>query len=31
MTVAFGQLDVRYGLEYHDYRQPDVKTKVGIK
>src|ERR1700704_4542951 len=25
MALAFGQVDVRYGLEYHDYRQPDVK------
>ena len=31
MALAFGQFDVRYSLEYHDYRQPDVKAKVGIK
>jgi hypothetical protein len=31
MTLALGQLDVRYGLEYHDYRVPSVTSKVGIK
>jgi hypothetical protein len=31
LTLAVGQFDLHYGLEYHDYRQPDVKTKVGIK
>jgi len=31
MTVAIGQLDLRYGLEYRDYRRPDVTTKVGVK
>jgi hypothetical protein len=31
MTMAVGQLDVRYGLEYHDYRVPEVTSKVGIK
>jgi hypothetical protein len=31
LALAFGQVDVRYSLEYHDYRQPDVKAKVGIK
>ena len=31
MTLAVGQFDLHYGLEYHDYRQPDVTTKVGIK
>ena len=31
MTVAVGQFDLRYGLEYHDYRRPDVTSKVGIK
>jgi hypothetical protein len=31
MTLAVGQFDLRYSLDYHDYRQPDVKTKVGIK
>ena len=31
MTMAFGQFDVRYGLDYHDYRLPSVTSKVGIK
>jgi hypothetical protein len=31
MTLAVGQFDLHYGLDYHDYRQPDVTTKVGIK
>jgi len=31
MTFAIGQFDLRYGLEYHDYRRPDVTTKVGVK
>jgi hypothetical protein len=31
LTAAFGQLDVKYGLEYHDYRTPEVTSKVGIK
>jgi hypothetical protein len=31
MTAAFGQIDLRYGLEYHDYRVPNVTSKVGIK
>ena len=31
MTIAVGQFDVRYALEYHDYRRPDVTSKVGIK
>ena len=30
-TFAAGPLDVRYALEYHDYRQPDVTTKVKIR
>jgi len=29
-TLAVGPFDVRYALEYHDYRQPDVKTKVKV-
>src|SRR4029079_799796 len=28
---ALGQCDVRYGLDYHDYRVPSVTSKVGIK
>jgi hypothetical protein len=31
MTLAVGQFDLHYALDYHDYRQPDVTTKVGIK
>jgi hypothetical protein len=31
MTLAVGQFDVRYALDYHDYRQPDVTTKVKIR
>ncbi len=31
MMVAVGELDLRYGLDYHDYRVPDVTSKVGIK
>ena len=31
MTLAVGQFDLRYGLEYRDYRRPDVTTKVGVK
>ena len=31
LMLAVGQFDLHYGLDYHDYRQPDVTTKVGIK
>ena len=31
MTLAVGSIDLRYALDYHDYRQPDVKSKIGIK
>ncbi len=31
LMIATGQFDLRYALDYHDYRQPDVTTKVGIK
>ena len=31
MTLAIGQFDLRYSLDYHDYRRPDVTSKVGIK
>ena len=31
MTLALGQIDLRYGLDYHDYRVPSVTSKVGIK
>ena len=29
--VAVGQVDMRYDLEYHDYRVPSVTSKIGIK
>jgi hypothetical protein len=29
-TLALGPFDVRYALDYHDYRQPDVKTKIKV-
>src|SRR4029453_5357403 len=28
ISLAVGQVDMRYALAYHDYRQPDVTTKV---
>ena len=31
MTLAIGQFDLRYSLDYHDYRRPDVTSKVGVK
>jgi hypothetical protein len=31
LTLAVGQFDMRYNLDYHDYRRPDVTSKVGIK
>ena len=30
-TLAVGQFDMRYRLDYHDYRRQDVTSKVGIK
>jgi hypothetical protein len=30
-TLAVGQFDMRYRIQYHNYRQPDVTSKVGIK
>jgi hypothetical protein len=30
-TLAAGQFDMRYRIQYHNYRQPDVTSKVGIK
>jgi len=30
LTLAVGQFDLRYGIEYHDYRRADVNTKVTI-
>jgi hypothetical protein len=31
MTMAAGQFGVRYGLDYSDYRVPQVSSRVGIK
>jgi hypothetical protein len=31
MTMAIGQLDMRYALDYYDYRVPEVTSKIGIK
>jgi len=31
VTLAIGQVDVRYTIAYHDYRVPDVATKVIIR
>ena len=31
MTMAVGQFEVRYALEYADYRRPDVGAKITIK
>ncbi len=31
MTMAAGQFDMRYALDYTDYRRPDVKSKITIK
>jgi hypothetical protein len=30
LTLAIGQFDLKYGLEYHDYRRADVATKVTV-
>ncbi len=30
MATAAGRFDVRYALDYHDYRQADVTSKVGF-
>jgi hypothetical protein len=30
-TAAIGQFDMRYALEYHDYRVPEVTSKIGVK
>ena len=29
-SLAAGQFDVHYGLDYHDYRRADVTTKVTV-
>jgi hypothetical protein len=31
IAAAVGQFDVRYDLEYHDYRVPGVTSKIGVK
>jgi hypothetical protein len=31
LTMAMGQIDLRYALDYTDYRRPDVTSKVGVK
>jgi hypothetical protein len=31
VTLAVGQFDVHYGLDYHDYRRADVAVKFGVK
>ena len=31
MTLALGQIDLRYAVEYHDYRRPEVTSKIGVK
>jgi hypothetical protein len=31
LTLAVGPLDIRYGLEYYDYRQPDVSSTIRTK
>ena len=31
LTLAVGQFEVHYGLDYHDYKKADVTAKVGIK
>jgi hypothetical protein len=28
VTLAVGQFDLHYGLEYHDYRRAEVGSKV---
>lgn len=30
LTLAGGQFDLHYGVDYHDYRQADVKAKVHV-
>ena len=30
-TLAIGAMDIRYALEYHDYRRADVTSKVTIR
>ena len=30
LLLAFGNVEMRYSLQYENYRQADVQTKVGI-
>jgi hypothetical protein len=30
LLLAFGNVDLRYALQYENYRQPDVQSKIGI-
>jgi len=30
MTIAVGQFDLRYTLDYHDYRRADVSTIIRV-
>lgn len=30
LLMAFGNVDFRYTLQYDDYRQPDVRSRIGI-
>jgi hypothetical protein len=31
LSLALGRFDLKYALDYHDYRQPDVKSKIHIR
>jgi hypothetical protein len=31
ISLAVGQVDMRYALEYHDYRRPDVTANVKVR
>jgi hypothetical protein len=31
LTLAIGQVDMRYSIEYHDYRRADVRTRVTVR
>ena len=31
LTLALGQLDLRYNVEYDDYRHPEVTSRIGVK
>jgi hypothetical protein len=30
MMLAFGNVEMRYSLQYENYRQPDVRSRIGI-